>query len=64
MSTNLGLHVPLVKLWDHSRQLYPEVLSAEDWLHLMNCEHCVDVLRCCYKADSIDQVKERISLVS
>jgi hypothetical protein len=51
-------HVQISRLWRHSRELYPDVLTTAEWHHLMRCEDCVILLQVCYKSQSIDDAQK------
>jgi hypothetical protein len=58
--SNRTLHIPIVVLWEYSRNPNPAALSSPHWNHLMTCEDCVSVLWLCNTSPSVEHLKNEL----
>jgi hypothetical protein len=60
MSSEGAVHIKISRLWQHSRELYAEILTTAEWHHLMRCERCGQILREFYKSKSVHEANETV----
>jgi hypothetical protein len=58
-----GVHIKISRLWQHSQELYAEILTTTEWHHLMRCELCGQILREFYKSKSVQEANETVRLL-
>ena len=55
-----AIHINISHLWQHSREVYAEILTTTEWHHLMRCEHCGEILKGFYKSKSVDEANHML----
>jgi hypothetical protein len=60
MPSEGDIHITISRLWDHSRELYAEILTTTEWHHMMSCEHCCEILSGFYKLKSVQEANEML----
>ena len=60
MSSEDGIHINISRLWQHSQELYAEILTTTEWHHLMRCEHCGEILKGFYKSKSVPEANHML----
>jgi len=50
-------HIPIIQLWEYSRNPKAKSLPDAEWEHLQMCEECIALFLRCINADSIEHIR-------
>jgi hypothetical protein len=57
MSAPKNAHIPIIQLWEYSRDPEERSLPDAEWEHLQICVDCIVLLSRCINADSIEHIR-------
>jgi hypothetical protein len=50
-------HIPIIQLWEYSRNPEEKSLPDAEWEHLQMCGECIALFLRCINADSIEYIR-------